>query len=570
MNMWKNEYQKWLNYTDLDESLRKEILTKTEKELEDMFYTTLSFGTGGMRGVLGAGINRLNLYTIRRANNGLAQYLINTYDSKDLSRGVVIAHDNRYMSKEFARESAKVLGAYGIKSYLFTDLRPTPELSFAVRYLKALAGIVVTASHNPPNYNGYKIYDEYGCQYTPRYADKIIEFVNKTGNIFDIKTKSLKDLEDSDLIEYIDKEIDDAYLALVKSISINKNTKKVIKIVFTPLHGTSGYLGKKLLDKEGYTVFPVKEQMVNDPNFSTVKLPNPEEKESFEYAIRLGHKTKSDLLIATDPDADRLGIAVLQGDDYILLNGNQTGSLLIYYILTQKHEKNILPNKGVVFNTIVTSDLGAKIARTYGLDVISTLTGFKFIGEQARYLENDEREFVFGYEESYGYVINDEVRDKDSLQALLMISEAANYYLLNENKTLYDKLLEIYAEFGYYLEGLRNIHLLGKEGQEQISKIMNYFRNNPPKEINSHSIIKIEDFLLSERYADGFTEVIDLDKSNVLKYYLDDESWFVLRPSGTEPKLKIYGGVIGTSLENSQKSVNELLDSIEDIVRKVD
>ncbi|MDY0011077.1 MAG: phospho-sugar mutase, partial [Candidatus Izemoplasmatales bacterium] len=288
------------------------------------------------------------------------------------------------------------------------------------------------------------------------------------------------------------------------------------------------------------------------------------------YAIKLGHKKAADLLIATDPDADRLGIAVWHKEDYILLNGNQTGALLIYYILNEKQKKGILPDKGVVFNTIVTSDLGAKIARSFGMDVISTLTGFKFIGEQARYLEQEDREFIFGYEESYGYVINDGVRDKDSLQAILMISEAANYYLTQESKTLYDKLLEIYEEYGYYLEGLKNIHLLGKEGQEQISRIMDYFRNNPPQRINSRPIVKIEDFLLSERYDKGKIETIDLDKSNVLKYYLDDESWFVLRPSGTEPKLKIYAGVIGDTLANSHELVDSLLEEVYDITRKVD
>jgi phosphoglucomutase len=568
--MWRTEFAKWINNPDLDPDLRKELLGKNDKELEDMFYTTLSFGTGGMRGILGAGINRLNIYTIRRANNGLAQYLINTYEESDLSRGVVIAHDNRHMSKEFAKESAKVLGAYGIKSFLFTDLRPTPELSFAVRKLHALAGIVVTASHNPPNYNGYKIYDEYGCQYTPRYANTIIEYVNKTEDIFSIKTKTLAELEASNLIEYIDEEIDKAYLNLVKSITINKDISKPIKVVFTPLHGTSGYLGKRLLEEEGYTVYPVEEQMVTDPNFSTVKLPNPEEASAYDLAIKLGKKLHAELLIATDPDADRLGIAVLHNNDYLLLNGNQTGALLIYYILTQKLKNGLLPDKGVVFNTIVTSDLGAQIARSFGLDVISTLTGFKFIGEQARYLESEDREFVFGYEESYGYVIDDGVRDKDSLQAILMISEAANYYLVSEEKTLYDKLIEIYDEYGYYLEGLKNVYLLGKEGQERIERIMEYFRQNPLENINNHNIIKTEDFLLSERYINKKVESIDLEKSNVLKYYLDDESWFVLRPSGTEPKLKIYAGVIGNSLENSKILVENLLESVNEFVEKVE
>lgn len=568
--MWREEYQKWINYKDLDSGLKNELINKSDKELEDMFYTTLSFGTGGMRGILGAGINRLNIYTIRRANNGLAQYLINTYKKEDLKRGVVIAHDNRHMSKEFAVESAKVLGAYGIKSYLFTELRPTPELSFAVRYLKALAGIVVTASHNPPEYNGYKIYDEYGCQYTPRYANVIIEYVNQTEDLFSIETKSLNELKSESLLEYIDEEIDNAYLDLVKSIAINRNINKNIKIVFTPLHGTSGYLGKRLLEEEGYIVYPVEEQMVADPNFSTVKLPNPEEKSAYELAIKLGEKKKADLLIATDPDADRLGIAVLDKGEYVLLNGNQTGALMIYYILTQKKKLNLLPKKGVVFNTIVTSDLGAKIARSFNLDVISTLTGFKFIGEQARYLETEDREFVFGYEESYGYVIDDGVRDKDSLQAILLISEAANYYLEVENKTLNEKLQDIYEIYGFYLEGLKNVHLLGKTGQEQIAKIMDYFRNTDLESMGNKKIIKKEDYLLLKRYSNKTIETIDFDKSNVLKYFLEDESWFVLRPSGTEPKLKIYAGVIGSSVIDSKHQVDKLLKDVYEIVEKVE
>ena len=567
--MWKKEYQRWLENPNLDPDLLNELKNKSEKDLEDMFYTTLKFGTGGMRGILGPGINRLNIFTIRRANNGLAKYLVKNYPKEALNRGVVIAHDNRRMSKEFALESAKVLGSYGIKSYLFTDLRPTPELSFAVRKLNALAGIVVTASHNPPNYNGYKIYDEYGCQYTPKYANEIIEYVNQTKDIFAIETKSKEFLEENKLLEYIDEEIDIAYLNFLKQIAINKELKKVIKVVFTPLHGTSGYLGKRLIEELGYELYPVTEQMAPDPNFSTVKLPNPEEKDAFELAIKLGKEVNADILIATDPDADRLGVAVKEGNEYILLNGNQTGALLIYYILTQKQKKKILPEKGVVFNTIVTSDLGAKIARSFGLEVISTLTGFKFIGEQARFLETSDRKFVFGYEESYGYVIDDGVRDKDSLQAILMIMEAANYYLAKENKTLNDKLVDIYKEYGFYLEGLKNIHLLGKTGQEMIRKIMDYFRNNPPQKVNDLAIVKREDFLLSKSYELGKEKNIDLDKSDVLKYYLEDDSWFVLRPSGTEPKLKIYAGVITDDIDSSKKAVEDLLTAIDILVKQV-
>ena len=393
--MWRDEYYRWMNEPTLDEELRKDLFNKTEAELEEIFYGPLSFGTGGIRGILGAGINRLNIYTIRKANDGLARYLLKTKGDIAKLQGVVIAHDNRRMSKEFALESAKVLGAYGIKSFLFEDLRPTPELSFATRYLKAAAGIVITASHNPPNYNGYKIYDEFGCQFTPQYADVIVSMVNEVTDLFQIKTVSKEVLLEKHLLTYIGQEIDELYLNQVKSIQINPQVKKAIKIVFTPLHGTSAELGLRLLESTGYNVYPVPEQMVHDSSFITVKSPNPENASAFEMAIALGKKVDADLLIATDPDADRLGVAVKQGNDYVLLTGNQTGAILINYILSERKKQGTLPENGVVFNTIVTSDLGAKIARTYGFDVIQTLTGFKYIGEQIRYLENTNQEFIF-------------------------------------------------------------------------------------------------------------------------------------------------------------------------------
>ncbi|XMB71992.1 phospho-sugar mutase [Mycoplasmatota bacterium WC30] len=567
--MWQAEYKKWVNYEGLDAFVRKDLENKTDKELEDMFYTNLSFGTGGMRGILGAGTNRLNIYTISRANCGLATYLMKEYSSDQLKRGVVIAHDNRLMSKEFAKESAMVLGAFGIKSYLFHDLRPTPELSYAVRETHALAGIVITASHNPPNYNGYKIYDEHGCQYTPKYANEIIEYVNQVDDLFAIKTVDFDELSAKGLVEFLDEKMDKSYLARVKGISIHPEMIKPLKIVFTPLHGTSAYLGERLLRECGYNVIPVKEQMIPDPYFSTVKLPNPEEKSAFTLAEKLGNEVQADLLIATDPDADRLGIAIREADKYIYINGNQTGSLMIYYLLNEKKKLNLLPEKGVVFNTIVTSDLGAKIARGFNMDVISTLTGFKFIGEQARYLETDERSFIFGYEESYGYVVEDFVRDKDSLQAMLLISEAATFYKNTENKTLYEKLLDIYEEYGYYYESLENIHLLGKTGSERISRIMDAFRNGETKEFLGKAVKIKEDFLLSKRYTGNKVTDIDLEKSNVIKYHLDDNSWFVLRPSGTEPKLKIYGGVIGESVNDSSRKVKNLLGTVKKLVEMV-
>jgi len=568
--MWKDEYKKWQEYKELDPFIKKDLEGKSEKELEDMFYTNLVFGTGGMRGMLGAGTNRMNIYTIRRANAGLATYLKKHYKEEELSRGVVIAHDNRNMSQEFAKESAKVLGAAGIKSYLFHELRPTPELSFAVRETHAIAGIVVTASHNPPQYNGYKIYDEYGCQFTPNYANEIIGYVNEVNDLFDIDAMKFTDLLANDLVEFLDETMDKTYLDRVKSIALYPEMEKPLKIVFTPLHGTSATLGPRLLPEMGYDVHPVKEQLVHDPNFSTVKSPNPEEKSAFELSEKLGKSIGADLLIATDPDADRLGIAIKHENEYIYLNGNQTGAIMIYYWLSQLKETGKLPEKGVVFNTVVTGGLGAKIARSYGMDIISTLTGFKFIGEQARYLEKDEREFVFGYEESYGYVVKDFVRDKDSFQAMLLISEAATFYYNQEQKTLYDKLLDIYEEYGYYYEGLKNIHLLGKTGQEKITRIMDWFRYKTFERVNGIKIAYKEDYHLLKRYYKNKVETIDLYQSNVIKYVLDNDSWFVLRPSGTEPKLKIYAGVIGTSLERAEARMNTLLGKVQEMVEKVE
>lgn len=568
--MWKDEYKKWLEYKELDPFVKKDLEGKSDKELEDMFYSNLVFGTGGMRGMLGAGTNRMNLYTIRRANAGLATYLKKHYKEEELSRGVVIAHDNRNMSQEFSKESAKVLGAAGIKSYLFHELRPTPELSFAVRETHAIAGIVVTASHNPPQYNGYKIYDEYGCQFTPNYANEIIGYVNEVNNLFDIDAMEFTDLLANDLVEFLDETMDETYLERVKSIALYPEMEKPLKIVFTPLHGTSASLGPRLLTEMGYDVYPVKEQLVNDPNFSTVKSPNPEEQSAFELSEKLGKSIGADLLIATDPDADRLGIAIKRENKYIYLNGNQTGAIMIYYWLSQLKELGKLPEKGVVFNTVVTGGLGAKIARSYGMDIISTLTGFKFIGEQARYLEEDEREFVFGYEESYGYVVKDFVRDKDSFQAMLLISEAATFYYNQEHKTLYDKLLDIYEEYGFYYEGLKNIHLLGKTGQEKITRIMDWFRYQTFERVNGIKIAYKEDYYLLKRYYKNKVESIDLYQSNVIKYVLDNDSWFVLRPSGTEPKLKIYTGVIGTSLERAEARMNELRNKVQEMVEKVE
>ena len=565
--MYKLEYEKWKSFNGLDTELMDELKGMNSDEIEDAFYKTLEFGTGGMRGIIGAGINRMNKYTVRKANYGFGKYLFNKYGD-DVSRGVVIAHDNRNKSVEFARESASVLASFGIKTYLFDKLRPTPELSFAVRELNAIGGIVVTASHNPPKYNGYKIYDEDGCQLVPKYADKVIELVESVEDVFAIEYIEYNQLLESGMSVIIGKEIDDLYLEAVDTVQLRKDVPKKLRIVFTPLHGTSATLGYETLSRNGYDVIPVKEQMVPDPYFSTVVSPNPENKEAFEYAIKLGKEVNADILIATDPDADRLGVACLHNGEYILLTGNQTGAILVDYILRTRKELGTLPKKGMVYNTIVTSKFGAAIAESYGMDVVSTLTGFKFIGEQAKLIEDTEYEFMFGYEESYGYVIKDFVRDKDAIQALLLLSEVAIVGKLG-GLTLYDYLLFLYKEYGYFIEDLVNVVLEGVAGANKIKEIIEYFRNNPPLIVSGKKVISVEDYNLSIKYENSKTSTIDLPKSNVLKYTLEDGSWFVLRPSGTEPKLKIYIGVLGESLEDS-KSKNKLIkDNVLNIINTI-
>lgn len=565
--MYQQEYEKWMTYKGLSKELKDELITMDETSKKDAFYKTLEFGTGGMRGVIGAGINRMNTYTIRKANVGFGLYLEKLY-GKDVSRGVVIAHDNRYKSVEFAKESASVLATFGIKSFLFESLRPTPELSFAVRHLGAIGGIVVTASHNPPKYNGYKIYDEDGCQLVPEYADQVIDYVNAVEDVFAIDVIPFEQAEQDGLIEWIGEAIDTAYLQAVDTVQLLPDKAKVLDIVFTPLHGTSATIGVKALENNGYHVIPVAEQMVPDPEFGTVKSPNPENKEAFEYAIQYGLKYHADILIATDPDADRLGVAVWHDGEYKLLTGNQTGAILVDYILRTRQEQGTLPKNGMVYNTVVTSEFGATIAKAFGMGVKSTLTGFKFIGEQAKLIEHTDSEFMFGYEESYGYVIKDFVRDKDSIQALLLISEIANIGKLN-GKTLYDYLLFLYQEYGYYVEDLVNIALEGVAGEEKIKKIMSTIRKNKPLQIGALNVITVEDYLVSVRYKDGVETVIDLPKSNVLKFFLEDGSWFVLRPSGTEPKLKVYIGVLGNSLVDSTSKNSMIKEQVMKIINNI-
>jgi phosphoglucomutase len=562
---WKQTYERWVNAPFLDEELQDLLneMEGNEKALEDCFYKNLEFGTGGMRGEIGVGTNRMNVYTVRKASEGLARF-IELYGEDAKKRGVAIAYDSRHKSPEFAMEAAKTLATHGIQTYVFEELRPTPELSFAVRELNAFSGIVVTASHNPPEYNGYKVYGEDGGQLPPKEADMVIEKVNEIENELEIIVESEEALKAKGLIRMLGAEMDEKYVERLKTISVNPELAtemgEELKIVFTPLHGTSNKPVRQALQALGYTnVTVVTEQELPDPNFSTVKSPNPEEHEAFELAIRYGKEIDADLLVATDPDADRLGIAVkdLEGE-YTVLTGNQTGALFLEYLLSQKKEKGVLPANGVVLKTIVTSEIGRAIAKAYGLDTIDTLTGFKFIGEKIKeYETTGQYVFQFGYEESYGYLIGDFVRDKDAVQASIFGVEVAAYYK-KRGMTLYEGLLEVFEKYGFYREGLKSLTLKGKDGAEQIAALLTSFRNDSPAAFGEYAVAISEDYKTSIRTENGKTEDILLPKSNVLKYYLEDGSWVCLRPSGTEPKVKFYFGVKGTSLADSQQKLEQV------------
>jgi len=576
MAKWKENYQRWISKEDIDQELKQQLLEKAdnELELEDCFYKSLEFGTGGMRGEIGPGTNRMNIYTIRKASEGLARY-IESFGEEAKRRGVVIAYDSRHKSPQFAMETAKTIATHGIQTYVFDELRPTPELSFAVRYLNAFSGVVITASHNPPEYNGFKVYGEDGGQIPPKIADEIIKKVNEVENELEVAVENEDILKQKGLIKIIGAEIDEAYNEKIKTISLNPNLAKEVdvKVVFTPLHGTANKPVRRALQSLGYqNVTVVKEQELPDPNFSTVASPNPEEHAAFELAIREGKRIDADILIGTDPDADRLGVAVKNDKgEYIVLTGNQTGAILLNYILSEKKKKGLLPENGVVLKTIVTSEIGRAIAEEYGLKTIDTLTGFKFIGEKIKEFEQTKQyKFQFGYEESYGYLIGDFVRDKDAVQAAVLAVEVCAFYK-KKGLTLYDGLMEIFNRYGYYREGLKSLTLKGKDGAEQIKRILESFRQNPLAEIAGKTVTIIEDYLTSERtlLQSNKKETIDLPKSNVLKYFLEDGSWFCLRPSGTEPKVKFYFAVQADSLNNSEKALEELINAVMEKVNDI-
>ncbi|MEJ9149967.1 phospho-sugar mutase [Bacillus smithii] len=575
---WQTKAEKWFTFEKLDQDMKAQLdqIKDDELILEDCFYKNLEFGTGGMRGEIGPGTNRMNIYTVRKASEGLARY-IEEQGPEAKERGVVIAYDSRHKSPEFALEVAKTLGAHHIKAYLFDALRPTPELSFAVRCLNAFAGVVITASHNPPEYNGYKVYGQDGGQIPPNMADRIIGYIEKVEDELTVQVADEKKLKEEGMLVSIGKEIDDAYIEQLKTIQLNREViqkvKDDFKIVFTPLHGTSNHLVRRGLAAFGFeNVVVVEEQEQPDPNFSTVQSPNPEEHAAFEMAIQYGKKINADILMGTDPDADRLGVAVKNDKgEYQVLTGNQMGALMLHYLLTQKERKGELPRNGVVVKTIVTSEIGRVIAAQFGLPTIDTLTGFKFIGEKIHEFEKtNEYTFLFGYEESYGYLIGDFVRDKDAVQSAVFAAEVAAYYK-SKGKTLYEGLLEIFEQYGYYQESLQSLTLKGKRGAEQIKAILAQFRTNPPKEINGVPIIAMEDYQ-AQKHMDliaGQERMIDLPKSNVLKFFLGDDSWFTVRPSGTEPKAKFYFAVKGTSLEESKKRLEALQHAVMDLAQEM-
>ena len=560
---WEQVFQQWLNEENIPENLKNELkdLNTDPEKCEDAFYAPLEFGTAGMRGILGAGINRMNIFTVRQATEGLARFM-DTQDPETKRRGVAIAYDSRHMSPEFAMEAAKTLAKHDIPSFVFESLRPTPELSFAVRYFKAFAGIMITASHNPAAYNGYKVYGEDGGQMPPADADALTKYVRSIENPLKIDVLSDEEVAHSGLINIVGEEVDNAYLKEIKTVTINQELinemGKELKLVYTPLHGTGKMLGEKALKQAGFEKFVlVPEQAVADPDFTTVKSPNPEEHSAFEYAIRLGEKEGADLLIATDPDADRLGAAVrMPNGDYQVLTGNQLGSIMIHYILEAHQQAGTLPQNASVLKSIVSSELATAIAEKYNTKMFNVLTGFKFIAEKIQQYEEDHSQtFMFGFEESYGYLVKPFVRDKDAIQALVLLAEVAAFYK-KQGKTLYDGLQDIFEEFGYFEEKTISVTMSGIEGSGKIKALMAKCREQAPTEFAGIQVAQTEDFKeLTRTFADGQTEQLQTPPSDVLKYHLEDGSWIAIRPSGTEPKIKFYLATKATSSSEASEKI---------------
>lgn len=563
----------WLENDYFDAETKEELLIIKDnpKEIEERFYKDLEFGTGGLRGIIGAGTNRMNIYTVRKASQGLADF-INSLGMAE--RGIAIAYDSRYKSPEFALEAAKVFAGNGIKAFLFDELRPTPELSFAVRHLKAAAGIVITASHNPKEYNGYKVYGEDGGQLPVEASDKVISYISKIEDLTQIRIIEKSEAMEAGLLKMIGKEVDDEYISKLKTLSVNPEMASEIgstfKIVYTPLHGAGNKPVRRILDEMGFrNVLVVKEQEMPDCEFSTVKSPNPEEKDAFSLAIELAQKENVNLIIGTDPDSDRIGVVVRNKEgEYVALTGNQTGCLLLEYILSQKKLKGDLPDNGFVVKTIVTTELARAIARAYNVELVEVLTGFKFIGEKIKQLDEfGDKKYLFGFEESYGYLAGTFVRDKDAVVTALLIAEMAAYYK-TRNMSLYEGLMEVLDKYGYTLEGITSFTLKGKAGVEKIKLALSSLREERVVKFGEYEAVAVRDYLISERYevATGEKEKLMLVQSDVLYYELKDGAWFCIRPSGTEPKIKIYYGAVESSMDAATEKLKHIQDNVLSVI----
>lgn len=569
--VYREKYNDWLESNIVDEKMKDELRAiKDEKEIEDRFYKDLEFGTGGLRGIIGAGSNRMNIYTVSKATQGFANYLNGRFENPS----VAIAYDSRNMSKEFSKAAALTLCANNIKVYLYESLRPTPMLSFAVRHLNCTGGIVVTASHNPKEYNGYKVYDEFGGQVTDEKANIIINEVNKINNFDEINTMNEEEALEKGLLTYIGEEVDKAYINSIKGLTIRKELVKEkasdLNVIYTPIHGSGNMPVRRVLNELGYTgVSVVKEQEMPDGNFPTASYPNPEEPAVFKLALEMAKTENPDVIFATDPDADRIGVVVKDSEgEYRVLTGNQTGLLLTQYILDALKEEGRLPENGVIIKTIVTTDGAKKIAEAYDVELMEVLTGFKYIGEKMQgFEENKDKTYLFGFEESYGYLAGDFVRDKDAVVAAMLIAEMTLFYK-EKGKSLYDGLVELYEKYGYFKETLVSFELKGKEGSEKISKCIDSLRNENLVEVNGVKVATKYDYKLSteENMINGDKKEINLPKSNVLKFVLENGAWFVVRPSGTEPKMKAYVAVKGNSLSDSEEQLESFKDEVVKLV----
>ena len=571
-----DEYKKWCNDSIFDEETKKELkeIENNEKEIEDRFYKELEFGTAGLRGIIGAGTNRMNIYTVGKATQGLANFI---KKENGENKGVAISFDSRNMSPEFSEEAALILNANGIKTYIFDSLRPVPELSFAVRELGCIAGIMITASHNPPKYNGYKVYWEDGAQIVAPKDKQIIDEVNNIKDYAEIKKISKEEAIEKGLYNVIGKELDDKYMKVLEDLVLNKDViakmQKNLKIVYTPLHGTGNIPVREILKRLGFeNVYVVKQQELPDGNFPTVSYPNPEDKKAFELALKLAEEVDADVVLATDPDADRLGVYAKDSKtgEYKSFTGNMSGLLIAEYELSQKKEKGLLPKNGALIKTIVSSNLADAIAKEYNIKLIEVLTGFKYIGEQIKiFEETKEYEYLFGFEESYGCLIGTHARDKDAIAAVMALCEAAAYYK-QFNLSLWDQMINIYNKYGFYKEGLLSITMEGVDGADKIKAIMEKLRQNPLQKLGKYKVLKFKDYK-ENKVIDMNTKEeskTGLPISNVLYFELENNGWCCVRPSGTEPKIKFYVGVKSDSLENAEKEMSELLEELNNIVKE--